>query len=124
MKFLISIGLNIALLFVFTAAPTSHAWACGEKSPKKEVKCKKDCKKDCCKKANSKHKKGNCKDDCNGNCNGNCCCTVSAFASAVLEQSMFSLCPPTLVFEEKQSVSYKKAFPKSVFIEFWQPPKI
>ena len=120
MKLLFSLGLNIALLFVFTATPTSYALACGEKSPKKEIKCKSNCKKDCCKKAHSKHKKGNCNDDCNGNC----CCTVSIFAFAVLEQSIFTLPSLSLTFGEKQQISYKKAFPKSVFIKFWQPPKL
>ena len=119
MKLLISIGLNIALLFVFTAAPTSHAWACGGKSLKKEIKCKVGCKKECCKNAHSKNKKGGCR-----GCNGNCCCNVSTSVFAVLEQSIFELHSFIPIFEEKQPISYKKGFPKSVYIEFWQPPKI
>ena len=120
MKLLISIWLNVAVLCVFTAAPTSHTWACGGKDHEKEVKCKTNCKKNCCKKSNSKHKKDNCNDDCNGNC----CCTASTFTFAVLEQSTFELRSFTPVFEEKQAISYKKHFPKSVFIKFWQPPKL
>ena len=116
MKLLISIGLNIALLFVFTAAPTSHAWACGGKSLKKEIKCKVDCQKDCCKNAHPKNKKRG--------CTGNCCCNVSTSVFAVLEQFIFELSSFTPVFEEKQPISYKKDFPKSVFIKFWQPPKL
>ena len=120
MKLLISIWLNFALLFVFTAAPISHALACGGKAHKKEVKCKKHCKKNCCKKGHSKHKKGNCNDDCNGNCD----CTTSAFFFTVLEEQKFTLSLTLPNFEEKQAISYKTAFPKSVFLSFWQPPKI
>ena len=120
MKFLISIWLNFALLFVLTAAPTSHALACGGKAHKKEVKCKTDCKKDCCKKARSKHKKGNCNDDCNGNCD----CTTSAFFFTILEQPEFTLSLILSNFGEKQAIFYKIAFPKSVFLSSWQPPKI
>ena len=116
MKFLISIWLNFALLFVFTAAPTSHVLACGRKDLKKEIKCKVGCQKNCCKNAHSKNKKGGCK--------GNCCCNVSTFVFAVLEQSIFELRSFTPVLKEKQPISYKKDFPKSVFIEFWQPPKL
>ena len=120
MKLLISIWLNFALLFVFTAAPTSHALACGGKAHKKEVKCKTDCKKDCCKKARSKHKKGNCNDDCNGNCD----CTTSAFFFTILEQPEFTLSLILSNFGEKRAIFYKTAFPKSVFLSSWQPPKI
>ena len=116
MKLLISIWLNFALLFVFTAAPISHALACGGKDHKKEVKCKKNC----CKKGHSKHKKGNCNDDCNGNCD----CTTSAFFFTILERPEFTLSLILSNFGEKRAIFYKTAFPKSVFLSSWQPPKI
>ncbi len=138
MKKWLSLGLSVLLLLVFTTAPTSYAVACCSKNAKKEIqtatqsqknccKAQAKCKKACCKKDKdiAHHNKKQCEENgCKGDCNGSCSCSVSVFTYAVLEQSTFNL--PHLVpfFEEKQSLSFQKSFPKSVIIAFWQPPKI
>ena len=141
MKLLISIGLNFWLLLVFTAAPTTYALACGGKSPKNEVKnkvfcqkegketcqkeSKKTCQKTCCQKTKKTQKRCCGNDNCTGNCdkNGCTCASPNAFA-AILIPTLDLNITSSIVAIQTQPIPFTKTAPKSVFIKFWQPPKL
>ena len=118
-----SILFSLLLLFCFSATPTAQVYACNNCCCKKEAKeISKKQKKDCCKTHSdkeSKNTKGNCKGDCN-----DCSCCVSGCCSAIGEQIAFNLVSIKQKIPEKQITPYKQFPPKSIFIEFWQPPKI
>ena len=136
MKLLISIGLNLWLLLVFTAAPTTYALACGGKSPKNEVKnkvfcqkegqnCQKNCQKACCQKSKKTQKRCCGDDNCTGDCdkNGCTCASPNAFA-AILIPTLDLNVTSSIVAIQTQPIPFTKTAPKSVFIKFWQPPKL
>ena len=136
MKLLISIGLNLWLLLVFTAAPTAHALACGGKSPENEVKSKvfcqkegqkgqKNCQKNCCPKTKKTQKRCCGDDNCTGDCdkNGCTCASPNAFA-AILIPTLDLNVTSSIVAIQTQPIPFTKTAPKSVFIKFWQPPKL
>ena len=136
MKLLISIGLNFWLLLVFTAAPTTYALACGGKSPKNEVKnkvfcqkegqnCQKNCQKACCQKSKKTQKRCCDDDNCTGDCdkNGCTCASPNAFA-AILIPTLDLNVTSSIVAIQTQPIPFTKTAPKSVFIKFWQPPKL
>ena len=133
MKLLISIGLNLWLLLVFTAAPTTYALACGGKSPKNEVKnkvfcqkeSKKTCQKACCQKSKKTQKRCCGDDNCTGDCdkNGCTCASPNAFA-AILILTLDLNITSSIVAIQTQPIPFTKTAPKSVFIKFWQPPKL
>ena len=125
MKLLVSIMLNMWLLLVFTAAPTVDAWACGTKSLKKEIKSKKTCQKECCN-TSKKTKKRCCNDDnCSGNCGQNgCSCPSPNGFIAILTPAFNIRETPQMAFIQKQPIPFTEKVPKSVFIKFWQPPKL
>lgn len=115
------------MLICFSATPTAKAFACNNDCCKKEIKnevIKKE-QKDCCKNTrynntqhkNKKQKKGNCNGDCN-----DCNCCVSSYSE--IYPTVFHLVSVKLNTPEKQITPYTQFPPKSVFIEFWQPPKV
>ena len=122
MKFILSISLNIILLFVFTTMTTNSAWACSGKG-----KCQKEttehiskskCKKDCCKKPCSeskKSKKGCCGNDCS------CSPTITNIGDLPKPLSIDNVrfYP---VFSIKNAFFYKQAFSKSTIQDILQPP--
>ena len=133
---MLSISLKIVLLFVFTTATYSSAWACYKSKSKKETqhqtaKCQKscctkhqtgthsNCQSACCKKNTSntqKQKKGCCGDD-------DCSCSVSITVLADLPKSLvFNFSNIIAVFNVKNSFFYKQPFPSSPFNDIWQPP--
>ncbi len=157
MKLLISIGLNLWLLLVFTAAPNTYALACGGKSPKNEVKnkvfcqkegqktwqresqktcqnenkknCQKEgqktCQKACCKKSKKTQKRCCGDDNCTGDCdkNGCTCASPNAFAAILIPTFDLNI-TSSIVAIQTQPIPFTKTAPKSVFIKFWQPPKL
>ena len=137
MKLLISIGLNLWLSLVFTAAPTTYALACGGKMPKNEVKskvfcqkesqktCQKTCQKACCQKSKKTQKRCCGDDNCTGDCdkNGCTCASPNAFAAILIPALDLNVTSP-IVAIQTQPIPFTKTAPKSVFIKFWQPPKL
>lgn len=123
MKCKISISLNIVLLFVFTVATTTPAWACGKNSHKKEAqlhlsKCSPSCQKECCKKscADSNNKKKKC-------CGGDCNCSTSTIMIADLPKQLSLvnlLKEPVLI--SKTVFSYSDIHSKFTIQDIWQPP--
>lgn len=149
MKLWLSIVFKVVLLLVFTTTLMTRATACdGAKSAhesvktvkkegqnitlnpfQKEVKnaigCSKDCQKPCCQKVKT-HKKRCCNDpNCNGCCgeNGCNCSAPSGFAAVLTPTLSLSLSGETLGFKTP-IIPFIETVPKSVFIEFWQPPKL
>lgn len=136
MKYLFNILLNFLLLFVFTAASYTSAWACDKSKSKKEIKlqtakcqkscCKKhqavthsNCQSSCCKKNTShaqEQKKGCCGDD-------DCSCSISITILGDLPKSLvFNIPNITSVFNVKNTFFYKQSFHSSSFNDIWQPP--
>ena len=103
MKQLFSISLNVLLLLVFTATPSSYTWACGKSKCKKEdtqqtqSHQKPTCQKGCCKKSCSDTKKKNC-------CGDNCQCSVSITASADMPKQL------PLILSIKSSLIHSNSF--------------
>ena len=126
MKQLFSISLNILLLLVFTATPTSYIRACGKSKCKKEgteqtvahqkSTCQKStCQKGCCKKPCSDTTKKKC-------CGDNCQCSVLITASAdILKQSPLILSLKSSPIQSN-TFSYKQVILQSSIQDIWQPP--
>jgi hypothetical protein len=121
MKFIVSISLHLLLLFVFTTAPNSRAWACGGKDncKKETTEHKAKCKKDCCKKPYSESKKNK-----KGCCGDNCGCAVSLTVTAdVPTQLSFNNAPIDCpLVQAKRAFFYKQSVIQSTIQDIWQPP--
>ncbi len=121
MKFIVSISLNLILLFVSTTITITSSWACGKDNHKKETqyrtsKCQKDCYQNCC--SSSKNKKKKC-------CGDNCMCSASVMLVADLpKQLTIDNFPTRPVFIVKRAFFFKQAFSKSTIQDIWQPPII
>ena len=74
------------------------------------------CEKQSSKKSNKKSK--GCS-DCN-----DCSCCTSVYCSAISGQTTFNLVEIKLIIPKKQNTPYIQYPSKSIFLEFWQPPKI
>ncbi len=120
MKFILSISLNIILLFVFTTMTTNSAWACGKNNHKKETQYSASkCQKECCKKpcSDSKNKKKGC---CGDN---NCNCPVSLTVMGDLPKLLsFDTIQSRPVFMAKRTFFFKQVLLKSSIQDIWQPP--
>ncbi len=121
MKFIISISLNLILLFVFTTVATNTAWACGKNNHKPEAQYSKTkCPKNCCTNScsHSKNKKKNC-------CGDGCSCSVQIIVMADLPKPItinkVRLRLPLFV---KSIFFYEQAFQTSTIQDIWQPPII
>ena len=114
------------MLVCFTASPTTQASACNERCCNKEVKEVKEVskkqKKDCCNNKTDKKTKHH-KDNCNGDCN-DCICCFSASLYVIGSQSEFSLSAFNTSKPKREIIPYTQFPVKSIFIEFWQPPKV
>jgi hypothetical protein len=121
MKQIFSISLNILLLLVFTATPTSYISACGKSKCKKEVvqhtasHQKSTCQKGCCKKTDSHPKKNKC-------CGDNCRCSVSITASADMPKQLPIILSIKSVPIYSHTFFYKQVILQSTIQDIWQPP--
>ena len=97
--------------------------ACNNKCCKKEVKeVSKKLKKDCCESKPVKKNKQS-KDNCTGDCNDCTCASPTGFAGVLIPTINLNIVSH-LISIEHSVIPFTETLFKSIFIEFWQPPKL